>query len=152
MEEAGKAWYLVWLWALGPFLYGLCSPCSLFESHTAAGDKLHRVCVCVCVCVCVYIYIYIHIHTCCCLVAKSCPALCDPMDCSLPGSLCPLDFPGKNTRVVAISFSKGSSEPRDKNHISCIGRQILYHWVTREALIYAYRFLFIILGFPSVFD
>ena len=23
---------------------------------------------------------------CCCLIAKSCPALCDPMDCSLPGS------------------------------------------------------------------
>ena len=33
------------------------------------------------------------------LVAQSCPTLCDPMDCSLPGSsvLCPWDSPGKNT-------------------------------------------------------
>ena len=52
---------------------------------------------------------------CCCLVAKLCSALCDPMDCSLPGSSCPWNFPGKNTRVVATSFSKGSSQSRDKN-------------------------------------
>ena len=38
-------------------------------------------------------------HVCrCCLVAKSCPTLCDPMNRSPPGS-CPLDFPGKNTGV-----------------------------------------------------
>ena len=31
---------------------------------------------------------------------QSCPTLCDPMDCSLPGfSLCPWDSPGKNTGV-----------------------------------------------------
>ena len=47
----------------------------------------------------IYIYIYTHTHThththtytyiymCCCSVAaKSCPALCDVMDCSMPGS------------------------------------------------------------------
>ena len=33
------------------------------------------------------------------LVAQSCPTLCDPMDCSPLGSLCPWDFPGKNTGV-----------------------------------------------------
>ena len=38
------------------------------------------ICVCVCVCVCVYMFIY-----CCCLVAKSCLTVCDPMDCSTPG-------------------------------------------------------------------
>ena len=36
-----------------------------------------------------------------CLVAKSCPILCDPMDCSQglqpTRLLCPWDFPGKNT-------------------------------------------------------
>ena len=37
-------------------------------------------------------------HSCCCLVVKSCLTLCDPMDCSLPGS-CPRDFPGKHTGV-----------------------------------------------------
>ena len=34
---------------------------------------------------------------------------------------------------VAISFSKGSSWPRDWTHISCTGRWILYHWASREA-------------------
>ena len=32
-------------------------------------------------------------------VAQSCPTLCDPMDCSLPGLLRPWDSPGKNTGV-----------------------------------------------------
>ena len=35
-----------------------------------------------------------------CVCTKSCPTLCDPMDCSLPGRLlCPWDSPGKNTGV-----------------------------------------------------
>ena len=36
---------------------------------------------------------------------------------------------------VTISFSRGSFQPRDRTHVSCIGRQILYHLATREALI-----------------
>ena len=36
---------------------------------------------------------------CVCLVAQSCPTLCDPMDCSLPGSSVHGDSPGKNTGV-----------------------------------------------------
>ena len=46
------------------------------------------VCVCVCVCVYKYIsaYIYLHTHTQACSYAQSCLTLCDPMDCSLPGS------------------------------------------------------------------
>ena len=35
---------------------------------------------------------------CCCLVAQSCLTLCDPRDCSTPGS-CPRDFSGKNSGV-----------------------------------------------------
>ena len=35
----------------------------------------------------------------CCLVAKSCPTLCDPMDCSPARLLCPWDFLGKNAGV-----------------------------------------------------
>ena len=37
---------------------------------------------------------------------------------------------------VAISFFRGPSRPRDQIHVSCVscmGRHILYHWVTREA-------------------
>ena len=32
-------------------------------------------------------------------VAQSCPTLCDPMDCSLPGFFCPWIFPGNSTGV-----------------------------------------------------
>ena len=35
--------------------------------------------------------------TCMCLVAQLCPTLCDPMDCSPPGSSLLGNFPGKNT-------------------------------------------------------
>ena len=55
----------------------------------------------------IYIYIYTYIYKCCgksfhmyggdSLVAKLCPILSDPMDCSPPGSSVHGDFPGKNT-------------------------------------------------------
>ena len=35
---------------------------------------------------------------------------------------------------VAISFSRGSSWPRDQTSVSCIGRRMLYHWATWETL------------------
>ena len=41
----------------------------------------------------------------------------------------------RKTDWVAISFSRGSSRPRDGTCVSCIGRQILYCWATREALV-----------------
>ena len=66
------------------------------------------------------------------LVAKLCPTLCHPMNCSTPGS----SVHGiSQTRIlvwVAIPFSRGSSQPKDRTCISCIDRQILYHWATRE--------------------
>ena len=42
-------------------------------------------------------------------VAQSCPTLCDPMDCSLPGSSIYGIFQARVLEWVAISFSKGSS-------------------------------------------
>ena len=75
----------------------------------------------------------------CCLVTKSCLTLCDPMDCSLPGSSS-MEFPRQeHWEWIAISSSRGSSQPRDRIHVSCVsctGRRILYHWATREAHIY----------------
>ena len=50
--------------------------------------------------------------------------------------LCPWNFPGKILERVDISSSRGSFQPRDWIHISCIsctGRRILYHWATWEA-------------------
>ena len=58
-------------------------------------------------------------------VAQSCPTLCDPMDCSLPGSSIYGIFQATELEWVAISFSRGSSRPRDRTLVSCtveIGR------------------------------
>ena len=46
---------------------------------------------------------------CCHSVAKSCPTLCDPVDCSLPGSSVHGIFQASILEWVAISFSSGSS-------------------------------------------
>ena len=35
----------------------------------------------------------------CAQLLQYCPTLCDPMDCSLPGSSCPWNSPGKSTGV-----------------------------------------------------
>ena len=46
--------------------------------------------------------------------------------------LCPWNSPGRNIGVVAVSFFRGSSQPGDRTHVSCIGRKVLYHWTARE--------------------
>ena len=60
-------------------------------------------------------------YCCCCWVAQSWPTLCYPMDCGLPGS----SMHGiSQTRVlewVAMSYSRGSSWPRDWT-------RYLLHW------------------------
>ena len=71
---------------------------------------------------------------CCCLAAKLCPTHCDPMACSPPGYSAHGISQARILEWVPISFSRGSSRPRDWTFISCIGRQILYHWVIWEAL------------------
>ena len=43
-------------------------------------------------------------------VAQSCPTLCDPMDCSLPGSSIHGIFQARVLEWVAISFTRGSSQ------------------------------------------
>ncbi|CAI9167020.1 unnamed protein product [Rangifer tarandus platyrhynchus] len=77
-----------------------------------------------------------HVH------AQSCPTLCDPMDCSPPGPSVRAIFQTRILEPVALPFSRGSSRPRDQTHVSCItciGRWILYHYATWEALESAYR-------------
>ena len=74
---------------------------------------------------------------CCCL---SCVQLfCDPMDCSPPGSSVHGIIPARILEWVAISSSRRSSWPRDRTLnacVSCIGRLVLYHWGSWEALCY----------------
>ena len=50
-------------------------------------------------------------------VAQSCPTLCDPMDCSLPGSSIHGIFQARVSEWVAISFPRGSSQPRDRTQV-----------------------------------
>ena len=64
-------------------------------------------------------------------VAKSC--LCDPVDCSPPGSSVHGISQARALEQVAISFSRGSSWLRNRTHMFCIGRRVLYCWATREA-------------------
>ena len=53
-------------------------------------------------------------------VTQSCPILYDPMDCSLPGSFVHGIFQARALEWVAISFSRGPSQPRDRTLVSCI--------------------------------
>ena len=54
-------------------------------------------------------------------IAQSCPTLCDPVDFSLPGSSIHGILQAIILEWVTISFSKGSSQPRDRTQVSCIG-------------------------------
>ena len=65
-------------------------------------------------------------------VAQSCLTLCDPMDCSLPGSSVHGIFQARILEWVAISFSRGSSWPRDWTQVSRIVGRCFTIWATRE--------------------
>ena len=54
--------------------------------------------------------------------APSCPTLFN---------LCPWDSPGRNTARVAISSSRGSSQPRDQTHVSSIAYIAGRFFITR---------------------
>ena len=114
---------LIKLQSLNPNFYILSClwflPVILFLSllFTWSLQKLwSSVCVCVCVCV------WVHTH------AQSCLALCNPMDCSPLASSVHGIFQVRILEWLAISYSRGSSQPRDQtclSCVSCIGRQIL---------------------------
>jgi len=62
-----------------------------------------------------------------CLVAHLCLTLCDPMDCSLPGSSVHGDSPGKNTGVGCHALLQGIFPTQRSNSGLRHGSQILYH-------------------------
>ena len=64
--------------------------------------------------------------------AQFCPTLCDPMDCSLPSSSVHGIFQAIVLEWIAISFSKGSSWPRDRTQVSRIVDRHFTVWATRE--------------------
>ena len=69
-----------------------------------------------------------------CLVAQSCPALCDPMDCKLLGFSDHRDLPAKILEWVAAPSYRRSSQPRERTQVSRFAGGSLTIWGTREAL------------------
>ena len=62
---------------------------------------------------------------CCCLVTKSCLTLCNPIDCSPPGSSVHGVSQARILEWVSIFFYRGSSWPRDWTHVSCLAGRFL---------------------------
>ena len=60
--------------------------------------------------------------------------LCDSMDCSLPGSSVHGIFLARLLEWIAISFSRGSFQPRDWTWVSHIVDRLFTVWTTREVL------------------
>ena len=67
------------------------------------------------------------------LVVQLCPTLCEPMDWSPSDSSDYGIFQARVLEGVAISFSRGSSQPRDWTQVSCIVGRLFTLWATREA-------------------
>ena len=67
-----------------------------------------------------------------CEVAQLCPTLCNPMDCSLPGSSVHGIFEARVLEWGAISFSRGSSRTRDRTQVPRIVGRCFTIWAIRE--------------------
>ena len=85
-----------------------------------------------------YIYIYMKV-----LVDQSCPTLFDPMDYSLPGSSVHGILQARRIlEWVAIPFSRGSSQIRDRTWVFCTAGRFFTIRATREAT-YTYTHTFV---------
>ena len=76
------------------------------------------------------------------LVVQPCLTLCDPMDCSPPGSSVHGIFQARVLEWVAIFFSRGSSQPRDRTWVSHIVSRCFTDWATREVMNIYFNFNF----------
>ena len=91
-----------------------------------------HVCVCIhtCICMCVYIYICVLYNS------RSCLTLCNPLDCSPPGSSVRGIFQTRIQELVAIFSSRASSWPKDRTCVSfgsCIASEFFTCWAMGEA-------------------
>ena len=73
-------------------------PCAL-HTHTFSTSYFHSL-------------VFLWMQHSCCLVAKSCPIICNPVDCSPPGSSVYGILQARILEWVAMPFSRGSSRPR----------------------------------------
>ena len=101
---------------------------------------LWNICICLNIRTHAYPHIdaYIYTFMCACVHAKSfqsCLTLCDPKDYSLPGFSVHGILQARILEWVAISTSRGSSQPRDQtliSHVSCTGKWVIYP-ISRES-------------------
>ena len=101
------------LTANSQFIISSCKKIKAYE------DSFCIQCVCVCLCV---------------LVAQSCLTLCDPVDCSPPGSSVQGILQARILECVPISSSRGSSQGLNLSLPHC--RQIVYHLSHQESPLY----------------
>ena len=66
-------------------------------------------------------------------VAQLCLTLCDPMDCNLPGSSVHGILQAGMLEWVVMSFSRGSSQPRDQTWVSSTAGRFFTYWATRDS-------------------
>ena len=67
------------------------------------------------------------------LVTQACLTVYDPTDWSPPGSSVHGISQARKLKWVAISFSRGSFQPRDQSYVSCIAGRFFAVWASREA-------------------
>ena len=75
---------------------------------------------------------------------QSCLTLCNPMDCSLPGSSFHRILQARILEWVAMPSSRGSSQPMDWTRASCIAGGLFTIWATREGADFKIIFLILI--------
>ena len=81
-----------------------------------------------------------HVITVLCLVAQPCPTLCDPMDCSPPGSSVHGIRQARILEWLATLTSRGYSQPRDQTWVSRIAGRFFTIRASRKAhIITGYR-------------
>ena len=118
----------IWWWKAGVGLATgyVCAPSHLLMTYPC-------VCVCVCVCACSHVS---------CSVVSNPLHLCNPMNCSQSSSITSQSvteeaihgiLQARTREWVAISFFRGSSQPRHQTQVSCIAGGIFTIWATREA-------------------
>ena len=77
-----------------------------------------------------------YLHVLCVLISQSCPTLCDPMDCGLPGFSVHGILQARILEWVAIPFSRGTSQPRDQTLVTCITGRFFTVWATGKSCLH----------------
>ena len=113
------------IYSFSPFVSTLLTPVKIFKNWFGETDFFSIVkCVCVRVCVCACVCA--RVCVCACLVFQYCPTLCNTMDCSPPGLLCPWGSPDKEYWSGFHALLQGIFPTRESNQDPPHCRRILY--------------------------